>query len=106
MNTLQLLDRVHKWHDAWHTLRWTGRCTLTSPRRWGRHDGYSNEKLWVNGSVVSLRSVDNRGITFSLIPSLLRGISAKTWTMEDAGFLILGFAHDYSRDLLILVDRS
>ena len=53
-----------------------------------------------------MRTENNRGLTFQLIPSLIRGISAKTWAMEDAGFMILGFAHDYSRDLLVLVDRS
>ena len=103
MDTKELLDRLQAWHHAWCTLSWTGTSRISFPRAaFNPADRFSGSKVSVKGSVLSVRSDDNRSITFSILPSLLRGISAKTWTIEDAGFVIEGFTHDYGQDLLVL----
>lgn len=112
--TKQLLDRVHAWRDAWRMLKWTEhsklsvgfpKAPLPDNQDWWTRQQTIKEQWSIHGSSMCLLLEGQRGIVFYRLPSRLRGISAKTWRMDDAGFVIHGFAHDYSQDLLVLVEH-
>ncbi|KJA25876.1 hypothetical protein HYPSUDRAFT_37363 [Hypholoma sublateritium FD-334 SS-4] len=95
MSSAGRLARLDKHTSAWKNLKWSREITIPM------EDG----TLWeIFGGVLVQSTNDNR-LKFWQLPSDLRGIEEKIWTLgPDFGFTVADVAMDPLQDLLVLID--
>ena len=59
--------------------------------------------VWELYGGVLAQGTSPRGLTFTQLPSKLRGIEQKTWALDDVGVKIRDFGMDPAQDLLAIV---
>lgn len=47
-----------------------------------------------------------KSLKLTLLPSFIRGVKEKTWTLEDFGFIISDISIDPAHDLLVLIEET
>ncbi|PCH42277.1 hypothetical protein WOLCODRAFT_101849, partial [Wolfiporia cocos MD-104 SS10] len=63
-------------------------------------------RLWELYGGVLVQAQGNRALNFMQLPSVLRGIEQKIWTISDVGCLIADFSIDPAQDLLAIVEDA
>ncbi|PCH37773.1 hypothetical protein WOLCODRAFT_161036 [Wolfiporia cocos MD-104 SS10] len=63
-------------------------------------------EVWELYGGVLAQAQGGRTLCFCQLPSVLRGIEEKRWTLKDLGFVIRDFGMDLSQDLLVAIQRS
>ncbi|KAI0295663.1 hypothetical protein B0F90DRAFT_1927449 [Multifurca ochricompacta] len=96
VSTRERMAALEKYNEAWRELAWSSYDTIDIPA--------SGMPQISDGFVVSF-SDDRKSLTVRQLPSKLRRLGGRTWTLE-FGFIIVGFAIDASQDLLVLVPIS
>lgn len=90
------LEKLRKHQEAWKELQWSRNFTIPM----------STGGLWELYGGVLAQNTDQGEIQFYQLPSDLRGIEEKRWTLPgDFGFTIRDFGMDPRQDLLVLVEN-
>lgn len=88
------LDRLKKHQEAWKELKWSRDLKIPM----------SSGGLWEIYGGVLAQNTEQGEIQFYQLPSDLRGIEEKRWTLPgDFGFVVRDFSMDPGQDLLVLV---
>lgn len=89
------LELLKNHQSAWENLEWSREVKIPM----------ENGGLWELYGGVLAQSKDDGAIVFHQLPSDLRSIDAKTWTVgPDFGMIVRDFAMDSSQDLLVLIE--
>ena len=80
---------------AWKTLAWTAKQDV--PMRAGG--------VWELYGNVLAQAEGERTLHFAQIPSAIRGIEAREWTVQDVGCTIRDFGMDPAQDLLVVIEH-
>ncbi|RPD61706.1 hypothetical protein L226DRAFT_485162 [Lentinus tigrinus ALCF2SS1-7] len=81
--------------EAWKSLTWKAR-TEYDMRRGG---------VWELYGGVLAQADGDRTLVCAQLPSVIRGIEEKVWTVEDVGVKIRDFGMDPAQDLLIIIQH-
>lgn len=89
------LELLKNYQSAWKNLKWSREVKIP----------IESGGLWeLYGGVLAQNRADG-AIVFHQLPSDLRSIDARTWTLgPDFGMMIRDFAMDPSQDLLVLIE--
>lgn len=95
-NALSPADRLQmlrKHSAAWNRMSYTSvqNIHMASAGVWELYGG------------ILAHGISARGLTFTQLPSELRGIKQRSWTLPDLGVKIRDFGMDPTQDLLVLV---
>ncbi|EJF56105.1 hypothetical protein DICSQDRAFT_94010 [Dichomitus squalens LYAD-421 SS1] len=89
------LSILRRRQDAWTKLAWTAKEEVPM-RRGGVWELYGN---------VLAQAEGERTLHFKQLPSAIRGIKGKEWTIQDVGCKIRDFGMDSAQDLLIVLEH-
>lgn len=89
------LEKLKKHQAAWDELKWTEDKTVDM----------SIGHVWELYGGVLAQSNLNRAIFCRQLPSHLRGIEEKTWTVDISSFDLRDFTMDPSQDLLAIAEK-
>ncbi|EMD42146.1 hypothetical protein CERSUDRAFT_147732 [Gelatoporia subvermispora B] len=92
--TADRLARLKKHQQAWDALQ------SHEPIRWISMEERGVWELYGN---VLAQAKDPTTLCFQQLPSIIRGIDSKEWTLENFDFVIRDFGMDPAQDLLVLV---
>lgn len=93
LTTLERLEMLREHQKAWKTGSWTALSTINS-----------RGHVWeLNGGVVGL-AAGASSLVFNQLPSKLRGIEAKKWTIDTPDIIIRDFVMDPGLDVLVAVE--
>ncbi|KAI0690126.1 hypothetical protein BC835DRAFT_203177 [Cytidiella melzeri] len=95
------LQSLKEHQEAWRTLRWTNDMSVLMQVESEEHD------IHVQGrdcGILGQVTADNR-LVFTQIPSKVRGIEKRTWTLDNFTFPIADFTLDEREDLLVMVEN-
>ncbi|TCD69894.1 Amino-acid acetyltransferase, mitochondrial [Steccherinum ochraceum] len=87
------LQLLRKHRAAWKAMRHTSTHNIPM----------SGGGVWELYGGVLAQGINPRGLAFTQLPSRLRGIPEKNWTLEDVGFKIRDFGMNPGEDLLVLI---
>lgn len=91
------LDTLRKYQDAWRALRWTEVENIDMLQG----------NLWeLSGGVLAQTSRGNTEILFRQLPSRIRKIEQKTWSVSTQELHLRDFTMDPSQDLMVLIACS
>jgi hypothetical protein len=93
LSTSERLSLLRSYEATWKNLEWNDHTSFPVPE--GR--------LWELYGNVWAHSRGDKGIVFVQLPSRLRGIPIRRWTL-DFDFTIRDFGIDPSQDLLVTVE--
>jgi hypothetical protein len=95
------LSILKKHQSAWKQLKWTKELTIPMMMS---NDSLGIPQTELSGGVLGQKNRKDQ-FTFHQLPSELRGIKEKTWTLyPDWGFFTESFTMDPYQDLLVLVE--
>lgn len=94
-STSEKLSSLRRYDDAWRTLTYTDHTVLPMP----------TGSLWELYGGVWAHSVGKKDIHFIQLPSQLRGIEKRDWTLS-FDFPMRDFTFDPSQDLLVVMEAS
>lgn len=89
---LQMLKR-HQ--EAWRTLGFSDETTIPMLRG----------EVWELYGGVLAQARGPQALSFRQLPSVLRGVQEKEWSLEDLGFEIRDFGMDPSQELLVVIQK-
>ena len=87
------LEALKKHQSSWDNLKWSRELCI--PMESGG--------LWELYGGVLAQSTAEGTLTFLQLPSDLRSIEEKVWTLGKFGFVVRDFGMDPSQDLLVLI---
>ena len=87
------LEALKKHQSSWDNLKWSRELRI--PMEGGG--------LWELYGGVLAQSTEEGKLTFMQLPSDLRSIEEKVWTLGNLGLVVRDFGMDPSQDLLVLV---
>jgi hypothetical protein len=87
------LEALKKHQSSWDNLKWSRELRI--PMEGGG--------LWELYGGVLAQSTAEGTLTFMQLPSDLRSIEEKVWTLENLGLVVRDFGMDPSQDLLVLI---
>ncbi|KDQ64393.1 hypothetical protein JAAARDRAFT_28021 [Jaapia argillacea MUCL 33604] len=96
LSVAERLSRLKRLQQSWLELRWSEEQTLVK----------SSRRVWEIAGGVWGCTTGPRGLFFAQLPSVLRGISSREWSIQDVGFTIRDFTIDPSQDLLVILELS
>lgn len=88
-------EALRKYTDAWNQLKWSKQIEVPMSR----------SGLWELFGGVLGQNTPKGGFTFTRLPSVLRGIEEKTWTVPKPGIELRDFTMDPGQDLLVLIEK-
>jgi hypothetical protein len=94
LSTSERLDLLRSYEASWRCLDWNAEESHPVP----------NGSLWELYGNVWAHSKGNDTIEFLQLPSRLRGIPARQWTVR-LDFALRDFGMDPAQDLLVTVER-
>lgn len=94
------LQTIQAYQKAWRTLTWTQRTSMRG----------LPTNIWVGDYMIHQHAGDPPELARSVldihrIASPMRGVSEKTWRIQNLGFNIHSFAVDPSQDLLVVLEE-
>lgn len=92
-NTAERMAALRAYTDAWRDLAWSEYDKIDIP---------GSAMPQFSDGVVAYLSTDRRALTVHQLPSKLRRLGARSWTLT-FDFVIARFALDAAQDLLALV---
>ena len=95
LTTSERLDLLRKYEASWKNIEWNEHNTIPSRPREGVWEFYGN--VWAH-------SQGSEAIEFVQLPSRLRGIPMRQWTLR-FDFEVRDFSMDPSQDLLVMVEN-
>lgn len=95
LSTPERLDLLRSYETSWKNLDWNTHTSIPVP------DG----SLWELYGNVWAHSKGNNAISFVQIPSRLREIPLRQWTIN-LDFPLRDFGMDPSQDLLVAIERA
>ncbi|TFK42125.1 hypothetical protein BDQ12DRAFT_599035 [Crucibulum laeve] len=97
INVFSRLQALKKQQEAWHTGQW---------RQESDPDALNQGGLWELYGGVLAQVAHDQSITFHQLPSHVRGIEKRHWTIEPNTFefTVRDFGIDPSQDLLVLIE--
>ena len=87
------LEALKKHQSCWDNLKWSRELRVPM----------ENGGLWELYGGVLAQSTAEGTLTFILLPSDLRSIEEKVWTLGKFGLVVRDFGMDPSQDLLVLI---
>ncbi|KAJ2932762.1 hypothetical protein H1R20_g4351, partial [Candolleomyces eurysporus] len=88
-------EALKQYTSAWNQLKWSKEIEVPMMR----------SGLWELYGGVLGQNTHEGGFTFTRLPSVLRGIEEKTWTVDSPGFEYRDFTMDHGQDLLVLIEK-
>ena len=99
LTTSERLELLRRYEASWKNIKWSKDRTFTFPS-----GGFGGRKLY--GNVWAHRREPERdAIDFVQIPSRLRGIPMRQWTLR-FDFAVQNFSMDPSQDLLVTIETN
>lgn len=90
------LEALKNHQSSWGSLKWSRELRIPM------EDG----GLWeLYGGILAQSTEEGASLTFIQLPSDLRSIEEKAWTLADLGLVVRDFGMDPSQDLLVLIER-
>ncbi|KII87711.1 hypothetical protein PLICRDRAFT_54778 [Plicaturopsis crispa FD-325 SS-3] len=96
VSTAQRLESLRKLQHAWRTMSWTKHSIVRMT---------VDSDVWELCGGVLGQGVGTQALTFNQLPSEIRSIPAREWSIEDVGFHIADFTTDVAQDLLVTIER-
>ena len=87
------LGALKNHQSSWDNLKWSRELRIPM----------KNGDLWELYGGVLAQSTEEGTLTFMQLPSDLRSIEQKVWTLGDFGLVVRDFGMDPSQDLLVLI---
>ena len=87
------LEALKKHQSSWDNLKWSRELRI--PMKGGG--------LWELYGGVLAQSTAEGTLTFTQLPSDLKSIEEKVWTLRNLGVVVRDFGMDPSQDLLVLI---
>ena len=97
LTTSERLELLRRYEASWETFEWSEKNTLDYPSPHG--------PSWEFYGNVSVRRRGKDAIDFVQLPSGLRGIPMRQWTIT-FDFIIGHFSMDPSQDLLVIIENT
>ncbi len=97
-STLTVSDRLsmlEQKRDAWRKLAWTSQKDIPATR---------NSASWELCGGVFAEEENRRTLHFWQLPSQIRGIQWREWTLNDVGVSMSDFGIDPAQDLLVIAE--
>lgn len=96
LSPTERLEILNRQEQAWDNARWSSEFELHM------EDG----GVWEIYGGVLAQGTSPHSLTFTQLPSEIRNIPKKTWTVEKLPFNMRDFTMDPSQDLLVIVERQ